>query len=116
MADRLEERFVRTLAVDRMRALIGPSINEVRSKRAATSFALLEQEIDDFTERPTGAGLDVPSWLVALEQEAWTALAPHARDQLPDELQVRIPRVRLTWEEVHEQLRNWNDKPAGKSE
>lgn len=110
VADRLDERFVRTLAVDRMRALIPPSIDELRSKRPAASFALLEQEIDDFTERPTGAGLDVPSWLVALEQEAWIALAPHARDQRPDELQLRIPHVQLNWDQVHDQLRTWNDK------
>ena len=77
----------------------------------------LEQEIDDFTERPTGAGLDVPSWLVALEQEAWAALAPHARDQLPDELQVRIPRVRaLPGKKYTSNWRNWNDKGTAKPE
>ena len=69
VGDRLAERFVRPLALDGARALIKPAVDEARRGQPGESFRILEQEIDDFTRTPTGAGLDVPDWLEALEDE-----------------------------------------------
>ncbi len=72
--DRMHERFVRTLATDRMRALIKPAIDQARQGEATTAFEMLEQEINSSTEHPTGSGLEVPDWLATLEIEADLAL------------------------------------------
>ena len=101
--DRLEERFVRPLAIDRMRALIGPAMREVRQEGNSPSFELLEHEVIDFADAPTGAGLDVPRWLMDLEQEI--ARAEEATDAPP--LVWPPEPVRLTWEEIESQLRAW---------
>jgi hypothetical protein len=69
VADRLAERFVRPLAIDRIRALVAPAIEEARQGGEAPKFETLRHDTNYLTREPTGVGLDVPAWLVALEEE-----------------------------------------------
>ena len=71
IAERLSERYTRPLAIDRVRALVAPAIAATESGDSA-SFAALQQEIASLAEEPAGAGLDLPDWLAALEDEAST--------------------------------------------
>jgi hypothetical protein len=101
----LHERFLRPLEIDRIRARIGPAMQDARRGTSSGAFELLEQELAEFTENPTGAGLDVPAWISALEQEAdRVASAPFAAEI--NEQPAIAPQC-LTWREVHEQLRAW---------
>ncbi|MGA2616634.1 MAG: hypothetical protein ABSF26_03430 [Thermoguttaceae bacterium] len=106
IADRLGERFVRPLVVDRLRALVGPAIDEALEPggppgASGPAFARLEQGIAEFTRDVSGAGFDVPAWLEALEQEADRVLAdgPDEDDELPDPL-LFVPQVRLARDEL----------------
>jgi hypothetical protein len=111
VADRVSERFVRSLTVDRVRALVKPAMDEARGAALehseSPSFQLLEQEADELAHEPTGVGLDTPVWLQSLEQEveaqragrtaaddAWQA--PPAGRQAP-----------LSLAEIYEQLTGW---------
>ncbi len=76
VGDLLAERFVRPLALDRIRSLIEPAIEEARRGEPPKSFELLEQELDEFTRTPTGSGLDLPDWLEVLESEVDQAQGP----------------------------------------
>lgn len=108
IADRLGERFVRLLAVDRLRALIRPAIVELRTDDEHTAFSLLEQELQEFTDNPSGSGLDVPAWLLALEDEARRVQAQvDRRSAIPPSLPEKIPHVPLTWEEALAQVKLW---------
>jgi hypothetical protein len=108
IADRLGERFVRPLAVDRLRALIRPAVVELQTDGDRTAFSLLEQELREFTDNPCGSGLDVPAWLIALEDEARRVQAQtDRRSAIPPSLHERIPHVTLSWEEALNQMRNW---------
>ncbi len=69
IADRLSERFVRPLVIDRVRALVAPAAEEARRDLAPNALALLEQEAGELAEEPCGAGLDLPDWLELLEDE-----------------------------------------------
>ncbi len=70
VADRLQERFVRPMTIDRMKALVGPAIRYFRQTgQASTSFEVLIEECKLMMEQPTGVGLDVPQWLNSLEEE-----------------------------------------------
>lgn len=107
VADRLGERFVRPLAIDRLCALVRPAIDELRKHRPPASFRLLEREIAQFTNEPSGVGFDVPSWLEALEDEV-----DRVRSRRPDEedlldLTTNLPPVRLSVDEVRRQLNRW---------
>lgn len=104
IANRLAERFVRPLTLDRIRALIGPAIDEQRMGKQSPSFRVLQKEIARFTGEPSGAGLDVPPWLQTLEREVEEVEKQHAcrvRKLSP------IPQAALNFEDLFGQLDSW---------
>ncbi|MCL4205787.1 MAG: hypothetical protein KJ000_25165 [Pirellulaceae bacterium] len=107
VADRLGERFVRPMAIDRIRALVGPAMEECRVSTPSSSFELLQQETDLLTREPSGVGLDVPAWLVALEEEVAETLQQEAHWNQARQLEVLIPRQPLTLQEARRQLERW---------
>ena len=105
VAERLAERFTRPLAIDRVRALVPPAMEAAGSADPAP-FAALETEIESLAREPAGAGLDVPDWLSALEDEVSMVRGAKRHGETSDELLRRIEQVRLSWEELQEQLAN----------
>jgi hypothetical protein len=103
IADRLSERFVRPLVIDRVRAMVEPAMNG-RGEARREAFAALEQEIAELASEPHGAGLDVPDWLTALEDEVTEARLKRSHVSSADRLARRIAQVRLSWQEILEQL------------
>jgi hypothetical protein len=69
VADRLQERFVKALALDRLCALIEPVMAEVHGGGPGAAFARLAEELKPYAETPVGVGLDVPQWLRRLDAE-----------------------------------------------
>jgi hypothetical protein len=112
VADRLAERFVRPLAIDRIRALVGPAIDEARRGGEAPKFEMLQHDTKFLTREPTGVGLDVPAWLVALEEEVEQALRPEHQRRQDDELARIIPQVLLSYREARQQLDLWAGRPT----
>jgi hypothetical protein len=104
IADRLNERFVRPLDIDRLRALVGPAIEEIRSSDLTVSFEMLENEVRRFTEQPSGVGFDIPAWLEAMENEVDRACLPQIRDDEATDPSPELPQVRLSLEEVMREL------------
>ena len=109
--DRIAERFVRPLALDRIRALVRPAVEEARRGAAAASFAILEQEINHFTRNPTGAGFDVPPWLSALENEVSRSGPLEQLVHPPDDDFGQVGRVVLSLAEIQEQIERWDAPP-----
>ncbi|HVT29877.1 MAG TPA: hypothetical protein VHE81_17800 [Lacipirellulaceae bacterium] len=112
IAERLGERFTRPLAIDRVRALVGPAIAAAPSVHPAPSrggtgggvdFLALQQEIASLAQEPAGAGLDLPDWLAALEEEV-SIVRCRRRHHTGDDAPRRIDQVRLTWEEWQRQI------------
>jgi hypothetical protein len=102
VAERLGERFTRPLAIDRVRGLVGPAIAAAETSDGEP-FAALEQEIASLAEEPAGAGLDLPDWLAALEEEV-SIVRCRRRHQDSDDAPRRIRQVQLTWEEWQRQI------------
>jgi hypothetical protein len=110
ICDRLGERFVRPLAVDRLCSLVLPSVDEVRRGAPPKSFETLQREIEPFTREPSGVGFDVPPWLEALENEV-QRLRSSSLDE--DDLNDPIPhlaQVRLSHEDAQGQIDDWEDE------
>jgi hypothetical protein len=104
VADRLGERFTRPMVIDRIRALAEPAMREARQSKDSPSFRLLRKEIARLTRQPTGVGLDVPAWLVALEDEVGTLSHRSPEKGHARELDAMIPRKTLSLEETQTQL------------
>jgi hypothetical protein len=103
IADRIGERFVRPLLIDRVRALVEPALTAEGSARQE-AFDALEREIASLANEPSGAGLDLPDWLAAMEDEVTSARTRYSYQSLADRLNSRIGQVRLSWSELLQQL------------
>jgi hypothetical protein len=70
----------------------------------ADPFAVLKQEIADLAQEPAGAGLDLPDWLEALEEEVSTVRCRRRNHRAADDAPRSIQQVRLTWDEWQRQI------------
>ncbi len=83
--DLVAERFFRPLESDICRAHLRPAFCHPEAGARQAAFEQLAGCVNDLCARPTGAGLDVPAWLAALEDEVdeleagGDEDAPHAR-------------------------------------
>ena len=102
--DRLGERFVRSLSVDRMRAAVRPAIEERGQGSASPAFQVIREEVGQFMERRSGAGWELPGWLVALEEEVLEVTREHARPQFDSVFRDSVPIQPLTRVSVRRQL------------
>lgn len=106
VSDRLEERFVNPLDLDRLCAWIQPAMEE-SSKGERTSFARLEEELVAYTATPQGVGLDVPNWLRRLELEVQRVWSRNSSLAVLAETLVRVPQKTLSPVELKLQLQEW---------
>lgn len=104
VADRIQERFVQPMTIDRMRALIRPAMQDAETSSHSAAFDLLEQESELLNEHPTGVGLDVPAWIDALEEEVDSLSKNTANQQLDPHSLMTIQFIPLSQQQLDEQL------------
>jgi hypothetical protein len=105
IADHLQERFVKPLALDRLCALIEPAVEEAGAgQESSTAFVRLQEEVRSYTATPTGVGLDVPAWLRRLALEVQRVRATRA---VPADNLFQMPQRPLSFAEVQQQLAEW---------
>lgn len=109
IADRLGERFVRPLDVDRLCARVRPAIDELRQGKPTSSFQQLEKEVAQFTNEPSGVGFDVPPWLEALEDEVQQIRSPLGDEEDPSDILAHVAQARLTQRELAKQMEEWEE-------
>jgi len=110
IADRLEERFVRPMALDRLCALVEPALEDAKNFLDSDGPCPLEEELEPFAGRPSGVGLDMPPWIQRLEDEldrartASTALASLAEDLF------QVNKAPIPFTKVAEQFKEFDEK------
>ncbi len=104
VADRILERFVQPMTIDRMRALVGPAMRDAEANRQSHGFDLLEQECELLTRHPTGVGLDVPVWLDRLDQEVEQLAKRRASSEIDPQGLMTISIVPLSVDEIQNEL------------
>jgi hypothetical protein len=108
IAERLGERYTRPLAIDRVRALVAPAIAAAETGDPAP-FAALQQEIAGLAEEPAGAGLDLPDWLAAWEDEVSVVRCRKRHGHRADDAPRHLEQVCLSWDQWQQQIA---DDPA----
>jgi hypothetical protein len=111
VADRIGERFVQPLVLDRICALIGPAYDEALSEAPGAAIDELEAALKPYMAAPTGSGLDVPHWLRRLEGELQLVKASRTTMAALTEGFLQIPRLAVPWEEMARGIGEWE---AGK--
>jgi hypothetical protein len=108
--DRLEERFVRPLVIDRLCASVEPAMREAMNPpEVGGAFDRLEQQLEVLTQTPIGIGLDVPEWLERLEDEAEAVRQQGLSGERPAARGLAVG-VSLSFAELQRQLAEW-EKP-----
>ena len=112
VADHLNERFVKPLAVNRMLAYVRQAIRlsaEGNQAAAETSFDLLRDEIKTYMEDRQGSGVEVPDWLQDLQDEADLADARVMTSMEQLESDQSALRAVLTRDQMNSQLERWSE-------
>lgn len=105
IAERLGECYTRPLSIDRVRALVGPVV-ATEQNPDPMPFQLLRQEIASLMQEPAGAGLDLPDWLAALEDEVSAVRCKLRSHQFDDDCPRNIGQVCLSWDDWQQQIAN----------
>jgi hypothetical protein len=109
VSERLHERFVRPLLVDRVCAMVEPAMRSPDEAQRKRALEVIGREVAALLEQPGGAGLDLPSWLIALEDEVHRVRSDHLLTPEPERLLLELacpPQV-LSQEQVHAQVARW---------
>jgi len=107
VSDRVQERFVLPMALDRVCALIEPAYDESRAGQTPRALEQLEIGLRPYCDVPTGSGLEVPMWLRRLEAELHRVeMRRTAVANLAENL-VQVPRRVVPVEELRAQLQEW---------
>lgn len=101
VANRILERFIRPMHIDRMKSLIRPAIDPDNPKAQAV-LDVLQHDANLLIKNPEGSGIKIPAWLAAIEDELADALDCSVTDRKLLDLFVRTHC--LTREEAREHL------------
>jgi hypothetical protein len=109
--ERLKERFIRPLQIDRMCGLVALAVKQAHDDGPYEAFEELEKQIEIFAKEPMGVGYEVPEWLSALQDEVM-ATRVDSEETDADENKVddaynlppTIPQIRLSRTELDKQL------------
>jgi hypothetical protein len=108
--DRLEERFLLPLEIDRAAAQVGPAAASAKRGEGEENpaFVRLRVAMSPLGETVSGVGLDVPAWVRRLEESLRQAREPDHPDEPTDSARP----TGLDLAEVKRQVQEW-DRPLG---
>lgn len=112
IADRISERFLRPLSIDRLCALVKPAADEARKSGARPNYRMLKVEIESLTREPSGVGFDIPAWLVALEEEVERATDPQHHRTGFDDLDAALPYLPISPDDTQRMIEEWTDEES----
>ncbi|MBS0265297.1 MAG: hypothetical protein JSS02_25410, partial [Planctomycetes bacterium] len=75
VSDRLSERFVKPLALDRILARVKPALRDSRAGNPSPDFDQLQIETEEYLSTTMGSALELLPWLQTLEEEVQDAEA-----------------------------------------
>lgn len=102
ISHRLDERFIQPLDIGRAKVLVRKCI-DCKTNKQNEWFPLLQEQIDELSQEPTGAGLDLPQWIATLEEEVDDYKAKHLR-RLREDITEKISPIHLSREELEQQI------------
>lgn len=110
ISKRLSEKFMRPLMIDYLCSLIEPAMFHEDEAARKTAFDRISEQAEIFMHEPSGAGLDIPTWLLMME-DTIRAVSDQQEASLQRLLERHmLPPVRLSVEEVQSNIRMWETK------
>lgn len=110
VADRIHERLLKPLAIDRLCVLVEPAMLAARQADDGQALARFEEVLAVHAATPAGSGLDVPYWLERLQQEVQRVHGEKSGGGWTRDTFL-APRKTLDETAVNELLRDWDEQP-----
>jgi len=110
ISDRLSEKFVKPLALDRILALVKPAVRDSRAEAASEAFQQLKDETEQYLSTTLGSALEPQPWLQTLEDEVQQAEADSLLPAKPASTSEPGARVPIKLIDIDQQLAVW-EKP-----
>ncbi|MDO4582961.1 MAG: hypothetical protein Q4D62_02550 [Planctomycetia bacterium] len=98
--DRLSERFVVPMAINKLCAYLEPSIQEARSGGETPVFDEFLKLAEEFSQKNTGTGFEPPRWLEEIEEEVQSYRSRSEEDDEMLDLSDFIPQRLLKQREI----------------
>ncbi len=112
VAKRLSERFMRPLLIDHICSLIGPATLDADADVRQATFERIKEQANVFLDEPSGAGLEVPAWLMAME-DTIRNIHLESNSALQELMEQRMePSVILSVEQVQEHFGKWTNRDS----
>lgn len=103
---RIEGRFGHQMQIDRLKALVGPAMENPLVRKSYRTFELLRHEAQAFSRSTMGVGIDLPAWLAALEHEVEQHLLPQRlRDETHQNINIEPASIPIAL--LREQLEDF---------
>lgn len=113
IADHLQERFIKPLAVNRIVALVPAAMEDAKHGRPeSAAFAALRATLEDYLEATASSSGELPRWVREIEQEIDTVENRHQEITLKPESADLLPQRRISLREVRRQLNLWDEPLA----
>ena len=110
ISKRIGEKFMRPLMTDYLCALIEPAMFHEDEGARESAIERIRQQAETFMQEPSGAGLDVPTWLLMMEDTIRGVTDKHEASLQRLLETYMLPPVEMTSEEVQSSLRSWETK------
>ena len=108
ISKRLSERFMRPLLIDYQCALIRPAMSDPDAQLRQSAFDGICKQAEAFMDEPSGAGLDVPAWLIAMEDTVQSFRSEQLTPIFQTVDKRMLPPTRLSGEEIQSIVRSWH--------
>ena len=108
VGDRLDERFVKPMAINKLCALLAPSIQEARKGGETPSFTRFLELVKEFTKDAIGTGYEPPDWLEEIEEEINRYRNRSEEDDEMLDLKDFIPSIPLRKTDIQRVIRELN--------
>ena len=110
ISKRISEKFMRPLMIDYLCALIEPAMYHEDADARLSAFDRIRQQAEAFMREPSGAGLDVPTWLLTMEDTIRSVNDKHEASMQRLLETYMLPPAKMSAEEIQENLRSWEPK------
>ncbi|MFN0196891.1 MAG: hypothetical protein ACKVT0_09095 [Planctomycetaceae bacterium] len=108
VGDHIQERFVKTLSVNRILALVPVVLADARKgDQNCESMQSLRQEVTEYLNNTAGSSVDLPPWLRQLEHAVQQAEDVLNLETFGGDRDIVLPPVHVNLREMRSQLRNW---------
>src|ERR1019366_6676038 len=94
----------------RLGGLIEPALDDAEAWLGKDEVSPLEKELEPFAITPSGVGLDVPAWLLRLQNELERVRTTQSDLGNLAETMFHVPKVAVPFDSLVQQLNDWEKR------